>query len=403
LNITLESKIDWSMKVILATDPVFWPLTGIGKYTLELATRFSAESRLTDIRYFNMGRWQSAKELRQAGNENPGELDSSGLLKKSFGLIRKTLSNNQSAVKVYSRITPYLYRHRLKPFAVDYIYHSPNFMLPLFDGKKVATFHDLSVIKYPEFHPETRVSYLQPEIIKAAESADHIITDSEAVRQEVIEYFAKSPQDVTAVPLASSFSDTRPDPKLLQDFLNSHDLKKQQFFLFVSSIEPRKNIDRMLDAYELLSPSLKKQYPLVLVGSSGWKSEKVLQRIRKLSYAGVVHYLGYTTDVELKYLYHSAGALIFLSLYEGFGLPIIEAQVMGLPVVTSNLSCMPEVAGDAAMLVDPYDVDAISAALERVMLDEALRQRLKLAGFENSGRFSWDITAAKTLDVYSKV
>lgn len=391
------------MKVILATDPIFWPLTGIGRYTFELAKKFSSEPRLADIRFFNMGRWQESSEFEQLGNESKIESSNPGIIGKSFGFLRRSLSKNQAAVKVYSRITPYLYARRLKPFSTDYIYHSPNFMLPPYAGKKVATFHDLSIFKYPEFHPEARVSFLRPEIIKAAKNADHIITDTEAVRQEVIEFFSRSTEEVTAVPLASSLSNTPPDSTLLDNFLGSQNLQNQQFILFVSSIEPRKNISQILDAYESLSPAFKNQYPLVLTGSPGWKSDDILERIGLLKDSGSVRYLGYTSEVELEYLYSSAGALVFPSIYEGFGLPILEAQAMGVPVVTSNLSCMPEVTGDAALLVDPYDVDAISAALEQIMLDEVLRERLKIDGLKNAGQYSWDKTAAKTLDVYSRL
>jgi alpha-1,3-rhamnosyl/mannosyltransferase len=396
-------KIDFQMKIILATDPIYWPLTGIGRYTFELAKRYSSDPRLADIRFFNMGRWQDVTELTTVENKNTGESTDTSLLRKGFGFLRKSLANNKSAIRVYSRITPYVYQRRLKPFSADYIYHSPNFMLPLFDGKKVATFHDLSVLKYPEFHPESRVLYLRPEIIKAAKNADHIIAVSEAVKQEVIEYFSKSPDNVTVIPQASFISDTPPDAVLSDNFLHKHKLVKKQFFLFVSSIEPRKNINRILDAYESLSPALKNQYPLVLTGSSGWKSEEILKRINTLCDTGLVRYLGYTNDAELKYLYCSAGALVFPSIYEGFGMPIIEAQAMGVPVVTSNVSCMPEVAGGAALLVDPYDVDAIKAALERIVLDEGLREELKVQGLKNASQYSWDKTAAKTIEVYSRL
>jgi alpha-1,3-rhamnosyl/mannosyltransferase len=391
------------MKIILATDPLFWPLTGIGKYTLELAKRLSREPRITDIRFFNLGNWQDAASVRGFGNERYGEPSNKSTFQQAIESLRKALANNKSAVRAYSRITPYLYKKRLKPFASEYIYHSPNFMLPPFDGKMVATFHDLSVIKFPEFHPETRVSFLHPEICKAAERADHIITDSEAVRKEIIEYFARSPEKVSAVPLASSLGNTAPDPSLLDQFLKKHGLASRQFFLFVSSIEPRKNIDRLLDAYESQPLAFKRQFPLVLTGSSGWRSETILKRIDALSQSGAVRYLGYTSDEELKFLYCSAGALVFASLYEGFGLPIIEAQSLGTPVITSDLSCMPEVAGDAALLVDPYDVDRLGSALQQVMLDDDLRTNLQAKGIENAAKYSWDTTVSKTLDVYSQL
>lgn len=133
---TAPRKVSSQMKVILTTDPVFWPLTGIGKYTFELAKRFSNESRISDIRYFNLGRWQRVDELCFPKRESSDDLNGTGLLQRGFGFLRTSLSNNKAAVRVYSRITPHLYRHRLKPHSEEYIYHSPNFMLPLFAGKK---------------------------------------------------------------------------------------------------------------------------------------------------------------------------------------------------------------------------------------------------------------------------
>ena len=389
------------MKVILATDSIFWPLTGIGKYTFELAKRYSSDNRLSDIRFFNMGHWQTVNEFQQFGEESTGELKKSNLLGRGFGFLRKTLAASKPAVKVYSTLTPLLYQHRLKPYSADYIYHSPNFMLPAFSGKKVVTFHDLSIFKFPEFHPSTRVSFLKTEMLKAAQLADHIITDSEIVRQEVVEYFSRAAEDVTAIPLASSLGSEPCDASVLNALLKRHGLIREQFFLFVSSIEPRKNIGRVLDAYEALPMAFKRRHPLVLAGSSGWKSEDIFDRIRLLNQDGLVHYLGYTTDAELECLYSSAGALLFPSVYEGFGLPIVEAQTFGLPVITSDISCMPEVAGGAAMLVDPYDVKAISDALEKIMSDVETRQELKAKGYKNAMTYSWDRTVAMTLDVYA--
>lgn len=391
------------MKIILATDPMFWPLTGIGRYTFELAMKLGSEPKVTDIRFFNMGRWQEFTEFERFRYERKPESSVPSTKREKFGNLRKSLSSNKLATKIYSLITPHIYARRLKPFSKCYIYHSPNFILPPYAGKKVATFHDLSIFKYPEFHPEARVSFLRPEIIKAAKNATHIITDSEAVRQEVIEFFSRSAEEVTAVPLASSLCNTVPDATLSERFLKGHNLQSQRFFLFVSSVEPRKNISRLLDAYELLPSAFKKQYPLVLTGSSGWKSEDILERIRLLKDSGSVRYLGYTGEAELECLYSSAGALVFPSIYEGFGLPIIEAQTMGVPVITSNISCMPEVAGNAAFFVDPYDVDEISTALEQIMTDEDLRLKLKLYGQKNAEQYSWDKTVAKTLEVYSRL
>ena len=402
-NIAVERYIVPQMKIILATDPMLWPLTGIGRYTFELVKKLGSESRITDIRFFNMGRWQESAEFARFDHESKDELSNPRMKRWGYGALRKSLSSNKQAIKVYSLIAPHLYARRLKPFSADYIYHSPNFMLPPYSGKKVATFHDLSTFKHPEFHPEARISLLHPEITKAAKNADHIITPSEAVRQEVIEFFSKSEEEVTAVPQGASFHNNFPDSVLLDSFLRHHMLENRQFILFVSSIEPRKNIGRLLDAYEALTPAFRKQYPLVLTGSSGWKSRDILARIKSMKDAGEVRYLGYTSEAELACLYSTAGALVFPSIYEGFGLPIIEAQAMGVPVVTSNVSCMPEVAGGAALLVNPYDVDSIGEALGQIMLDEGLRQNLKAQGLKNASQYSWEKTVAKTVDVYSRL
>jgi len=394
-------KIQSQMNIILATDPMFWPLTGIGRYTHELIKHLDADPRVGDVRYFNMGRWQNKAEFARFEHYNDAGAAEPDRIARGFGLLRKSLANNKLATKTYSYVTPPIYAQRLKPFSKSHIYHSPNFLLPPFAGKKVATFLDLSVFRHPEFHPKARVPLLRPETAKAARNADHIITPTEAVRQEVIEYFSRSADDVSAVPLASSFHDFRPEYESIERFLHKHRLGNRQFFLFVSSIEPRKNINRLLDAYESLAPDFKKQYPLVLTGSSGWQSEDVLARIATLAQSGQVRYLGYTSETGLMHLYATAGAVVFPSIYEGFGLPIIEAQAMGVPVVTSDVSCMPEVAGGAALLVDPFDISSIGDALLRIMNDDSLRRDLKEKGLKNASQYSWAKTVSKTIDVYS--
>lgn len=391
------------MKIILATDPVFWPLTGIGKYTLELARGLSREPTLADLRFFNMGHWQNTENLRQFSNEDIGHAGKTGWARKHFGSLRRSLANHALATRLYARITPYFFSQRLKPFAAEYLYHSPNFMLPPFAGRKISTFHDLSILRYPEFHPESRVAYLEPEILRAAEYADHIITDTETGRREVMEYFGKGPDEVTAVPLASTLNGELPTPAEIDEFLAAHGLVKGNFFLFVSSIEPRKNIARIVEAYAALPAATRRRHPLIMTGSSGWKSEALMRRINVKDEASGLQYLNYASDTDLKCLYASAGALVFPSIYEGFGLPILEAQTMGLPVLTSDRSCMPEVAGDAALLVDPFDVDAIKQGLEQIMLDDTLRASLRTAGLNNARRYSWESTVSKTLDVYRRV
>ena len=391
------------MKIILSTDPIRWPLTGIGRYTYELARRLESNARVTDCRFFNYGRWQQSKDFLPFGDEKSRTVGSPSAKTKGLEFLRKSLANSELAVKVYSRVMPLIYNLKLSRFSSSHLYHSPNFILPSFGGRKIVTFHDLSIFKYPEFHPESRVSLMSAETQKAARNADHIITVSEAVREEVIDFFSRSPDDVTAVHLASFIGQSSVSNAEKGNLLSRFKLRSGQFFLFISSIEPRKNISRILDAFEALPEGFKKEHPLVLAGSSGWKSGDILKRIKKLSDSGSVIYLGYINDVELECLYESAGALVFPSIYEGFGLPIIESQSKGVPVITSRISCMPEVSGGAALLVDPYNSEDIGQAMEKIMLDAGIREDLSHRGHLNAQKFSWDRMLTETLDVYEKI
>jgi len=171
------------------------------------------------------------------------------------------------------------------------------------------------------------------------------------------------------------------------------------YALYVGTIQPRKNLVRLAQAYAKLVKSRDVAWDLVLAGGMGWLSDEVVREINAVGLPGRIHFLGYVVEDDLPALFHSARLFCFVSLYEGFGLPVLEAQAAGVPVMTANNSSLPEVAGDAAILVDPTDVDAIADAMLRLSSDEALRQRLIAAGHANVARFSWHKAARETLAV----
>lgn len=393
------------MKIILATDPIFVPLGGIGRYTLELATRFQEnvgkQEEFLDVRYFNLWNWEDPD--RYSDNLDKFITARPSTEQVSFSTLRTVFARSSIAVSIYKILIPWLQLFRLRPFAAEYIFHSPNFMLPKYPGKSVVTIHDLSILKFPEFHPSARVKLLKPLIFKSIKNANHIITDSHSTKRELIDYFDLDEERLSAIPLASTISHSGLGDDDCSELLESLELRPGRFFLFVGTIEPRKNIERLLDAYEGLPQGIKDEYSLVLVGSEGWGSDQIHTRLKELKVVGAVKYIGYVSDIHLEQLYFSALCLVFPSLYEGFGLPIIEAQSLGTAVITSNLSCMPEVAGGAAIEVDPTDVSEIRSAMELLIADTGLRQDLIAKGYANASRYSWDKTVDMTLDVYRKV
>lgn len=377
------------MKVILSVDALNPQLTGVGRYTDELVKGLASKPDIESLRFFRKGRWIEDPQKLVHGEATP--LLSESPLVKVPGLAR-----------LYRHLFPYVLRARLRGYE-DYIYHSPNFYLPPFGGRKIVTIHDLSILKYPEFHPATRVAHLKNEIPRALCRADFVITDSEFIRQEVIEEFCWPAECIKAIPLAASASFGPREEQDIAPVLAKYGLEFAQYTLCAATIEPRKNIDLLLDAFGKLPASLRRQHPLILVGHPGWRSESLHERIEGLTKAGSVRYLGYVCDEELQQIYSGARAFAYPSVYEGFGLPILEAMQSGIPVVTVACSSIPEVAGDVALMVNSGDRAGFASSLEKALTDGAWRDRARQKSIENAAKFSWERCIKDTLHVYDAV
>jgi alpha-1,3-rhamnosyl/mannosyltransferase len=279
------------------------------------------------------------------------------------------------------------------------IYHEPNFLPYRFRGPTVITVHDLSWIRYPETHPRERVKIMDKLLPPAVQNAAHICVDSEFVRGEVIDYFRIAPDKVTTTLLAPRdvFKPRSPEERLAT--LTKHGLADQQYFLCVGTLEPRKNVVAALRAHGHLPQELRRRFPLVLVGMRGWLEGELLSGIQR----GEIVPLGFVSDEELADIYSGATAVVYPSIYEGFGLPPLEAMACGTPAIMSNVSSLPEVAGDAAVLHDPHDIDALSEAMRRFAEDSAFRSDRSVASLRQAARFSWDRCARETVEVYRRV
>jgi alpha-1,3-rhamnosyl/mannosyltransferase len=377
------------MKIILAVNAIKPPLTGIGRYTWELASRISGMPEVDVVRFFFEGRW--INDIGSLLDQSPAKL-----------AVRQRLLRSTLAVATYRLLSPLLLRHRLQSLT-DHLYHSPNFYLPPFAGPAIATIHDLSIFRCPQFHPPERVSFMQQEIRLALTRADFLITDSEFIRKEIIEFFSWPEEKVRAVPLGVG-EEYR--PREVEDtvgVLRKFGLDFCQYTLCVATIEPRKNIEVLLSAYEALPQAERNSFPLVLVGGYGWRSDSIHRRIEHGQRQGWLHYLGYVSEADLPLLFSAARGFVYPSLYEGFGLPVLEAMASGLPVIISNRSSLPEVASGAALIVEAEDVQAITENIRILLEDEQWRNEASKRSLEVAGRYSWDMTARKTVEVYHTV
>ncbi len=387
------------MKVILSIESVRWPMTGIGQYTYHLATHLQAIKDIEPLRF-----WSAKGLVVELPQENktplPQEND-----RRQPNIARRVRS---LLLRVWPLVRSVHYWHEWRKqrqlrHCTDDVFHGPNFYLPDVPGPKVCTLHDLSIYKWAHCHPPERVRYLREQITKTLERADHLITDSAYTRHEIIDYFAWPSAKITAIPLACS-TDFKPRSLgQLNAYLQRYSLQAGCYSLFVGTIEPRKNIALLLDAYEQLSTQQRQRWPLLIVGHRGWKSEALHQRMQRAQAEGWLRYLGFVAQEDLPLLYAGARLFLFPSLYEGFGLPVLEAMASGVPVVCSNAASLPEVVGEAACLCDPHDVQSWQLALERGLEDEAWRQSAITAGLTQASLFSWDRCAQETAQVYRQV
>ena len=291
----------------------------------------------------------------------------------------------------------------LLPHDLDVI-HSPDFIPPAFGvRRRLITVHDLNFLYYPQYLTAESRRYYAGQIAWAVEAADHIAADSEHTRQDLIRRLDVSPEKVTTVYLAANSLYRRPlSPETVEVTLRKYDLSPG-FVLFVGTLEPRKNVPTLLRAYAALRRERKVDVSLILVGGKGWLYREIFQTIEALDLEDVVRHLQGVPDEHLASLYRAAGVLALPSYYEGFGLPSLEAMHSGCPVVTSNRASLPEVVGDAGILLDPDDVDAWVDGLATPLLDDERRAAMISAGYKQAGRFTWEKTAAATLRLYRKV
>ena len=290
--------------------------------------------------------------------------------------------------------------NRLLPGAT--LFHATeHLLLPLRNVPTVLTVHDLIFRRYPAHHKRLNRWYLNATMPLFCRRASHIIAVSEQSKRDVIAAYGIPPDKITVIYEAAD-PRFRPQPPEAVAAVRARYGLPERYVLFVSTIEPRKNLSRLLAAFERVHAAGLAD-ALVIVGKRGWLFDAFFADLERSPAREAVLFPGFVPDADLPAVYAGAQALAFPSEFEGFGLPVLEAMACGAPVVCSDTSSLPEVAGDAALLVDPLDVDALTHALERVLRDPALAADLRACGLAQAARFSWERAAAETLAVYRRL
>lgn len=374
-----------ALKAILSVEALEPQLSGIGRYTWELASRLGRDMGVDALRFYRNGQWIA---------------DPAALLRPP------PLPPSSKAVRWFKRRTrpPRQWREWWeRPVWRSHIFHGPNYFLPEQGEGGIITVHDLSIFRYPETHPVERLRYFERHLAQSIARASHIITDSEKVRTEVIADLTVDPARVTKIPLGVSPSYfPRPDAELAP-VLDRYGLTSQGYALCVSTVEPRKRIAELLQAWEMLPVAIRRRWPLMVTGGGGWLSGAITDRMEVGAREGWVRYLGFVPEHDLPMLYAGASLFVYPSVYEGFGLPPVEAMASGVPVVVANASCLPEITGGAAMLAIPEDVNDFTYRLEQALTDEAWRSAARRAGLLVAAGYSWDRCARETAALYRQV
>lgn len=290
--------------------------------------------------------------------------------------------------------------NRLLPGA-ELFHATEHLLLPLRGVPTVLTVHDLIFRRYPAHHKRLNRWYLNTTMPLFCRRADHIIAVSEQSKRDVIEAYGIPAEKITVIYEAAD-PRFRPQPPEDVAAARARYGLPEQYVLFVSTIEPRKNLSRLLAAFERVHAAGLAD-ALVIVGKRGWLFDAFFADLAHSPAKDAVIFPGFVPDADLPAVYAGAQAMAFPSEFEGFGLPVLEAMACGAPVVCSDTSSLPEVAGDAALLVDPLNVDALAAALARVLQDEPLREQMRARGLAQAARFSWARAAEETLAVYRQV
>jgi glycosyltransferase involved in cell wall biosynthesis len=412
------------MKIAIDYTAAVWQGAGIGRYTRELVRAIVAQGeRFQYILFYAAGGLDRhnpyLSDLRQLCAAHPA------VRAVSIPLTPRRLTQIWQRLRLPLPVELYT-------GPID-ILHAPDFVLPPTRARTMLTIHDLSFLVHPECAEASMVRYLSRAVPRSLQRADIVLADSQATCRDLVRLLAVDPTRVTVLypGVAARF---RPMWLDQAEMVRRNLELPERFLLFVSTLEPRKNLVRLIEAFaQAIGPRTENREPgalwanreqrtknkeqrttdnglrttdnlqLVLAGRRGWLYHDIFATIARLGLGERVRVLDFVDDNDLPALYNLAEAFVYPSIYEGFGLPALEAMACGVPVLTADNSSLPEVVGDAAVLVLAEDVSSIAVGIERIVRDEALRVRLRAAGLEQAQSFTWERAAQQAVACYHRI
>ncbi|MFJ2366768.1 glycosyltransferase family 4 protein [Pseudomonas sp. NPDC087697] len=360
------------------------PRTGIGHYLAELVSALRHEPDL-ELSLFHGWGWSSSLPAAAM----PGYSRLTPLLRQIPGAYQARRWLEQRRFD------------RGRSAAID-LYHEPSLWPLAFKGPTVITLHDLTHLHYPSTQPAARLREIERRLGQGVQQARLILTDSQFVADEAQRYFGLGPERFVVAPLGAAARFHPRSNESLQQVLQSHGVQPQGYFLCVGTLEPRKNLALVLRAHAELPQALRQRFPLLVVGMAGWKGEQLADELHTALASGHVRLLGYLPDEQVAHLMAGARGLIFPSIYEGFGLPVLEAMASGTPVILTRRSAMPEVAGTAGNYIEPEDLHGLCEVMIRLINDQAHWQVCREAGLQQAKLFSWERCARVTARAYCR-
>lgn len=370
------------MKVALELQPCCRQQTGIGTYTYELARRLTNQGGLEFCG--NLFNFASRTGSRAAMRDISMPVRECREL--SYGLYRRIW-----------HLCPISY-DSLFPGGADLTVFFDYIVPPRISGKVITTIHDMTYVRYPEMMNQKNLRRIRRDFEYSLERSARILTVSEFSKREIMELLHIPAEKISVVYNAPALREEAADFETVAEKYQIDD----PYILYVGTIEPRKNLMRLLKAFRLMKKEQGIEHKLVLAGGSGWRNKEVYQMAESLPCAQDVIFTGYVSEGEKSALYRHAAVFAFPTLYEGFGIPVLEAQSCGVPVLTSDCASLPEVGGEGALYVNPYDEKAIAQGLWKLLTDRELAEKLVRAGYENRKRFSWERSAERLCEIIEK-